>query len=170
MKYENNHAAALRGEQHYNRKQVLYLTGMSEQQLTDMQYFLLSEWLSYFHRSHTPEEWLIGEGIFKWWVYVWNEGDEQVLPKLYALSGKQYACLACYRRGHQYIFDPINNPQAGRALIDFNSLADDFIKEMKAATAPAISNIPEGHPSPAGRRAGDEGNEWLEGINGEGLI
>jgi hypothetical protein len=154
MKYQNNHAAALRGQQQYNRKQVLYLTGLTDQQLTQMQMFLLSEWLSYFHPAHTPDEWMCSEGLWKWWLYVWNDLDEQVLPAMYN-QGNQVNRLANYRLHVQQVFNANYNTTAKQLMADFKSLITDFEKELKRAIAPTISNIPQGHPSPLERGGGE---------------
>lgn len=159
MKYANNHAAAIRGQQHYNRKQVLFLTGMSEQQLADMQMFLLSEWLSYFHPVHTPDEWLCSEALWNWWQYMWADWDEQVLPGMY-MQSNQVNRLANYRVHVQQVFNTNYNPTAKQLMADFNSLKNDFIKELKATTAPSISNVAQGHPSPL-ERGGGEGRASL---------
>lgn len=160
MKYQNNHAAALRGQQHYNRKQVLYLTGLTEQQLTEMQMFLLSEWLSYFHPVHTPDEWMCSEGLWQWWQYMWADLDEEVLPFLYDGLENNGQRLTVYRISFQQIFNTTVTPTAKALMADFNSLKSNFIKELKTATKPFVSNVPQGHPSPS-ERGGGEGRAAL---------
>src|SRR5699024_6578113 len=95
----------LRGQYSYNRKQVLYLTGMDDKDLLRFQESLLIDWL----QVHTLEERETLEPLFdntliwKWWINEWNRRDESiVLPNLYHFNTEEQ--LMRYRQFHQVVF------------------------------------------------------------------
>lgn len=101
------HIRRVQGQYDYKRKQVLYLTGMTDEELSHFQFDTGVEWLTRF-TGDTPEvlaPLMRQEIIWKWWVNEWNRRDEQYLPSIYAgyMESKKET-VGRYRALHQKPF------------------------------------------------------------------
>ncbi len=117
-----NYADKLKSQFTYNRKQVLFLTGVSEHEYRNFQVDTASAWIERYCPG-INHDLLIGCSLFwKWWNYQWNDADDQyILAKLYAAKSKYIA----YRQLHQYVFD-MSDTHAKQMMDDFKSMRYDF--------------------------------------------
>ena len=69
----------------YNRMQVLYLTGMSDGMLRQLQFDTGLQWLTKYTLCEDDMlRWLMSQPIvWKWWLNDWNRRDEEYLPLIY---------------------------------------------------------------------------------------
>ena len=80
----STHIDKMRGQYNYNRMQVLYLTGMSHEQLCNMQFDMGMQWLRKYAlpteitdaKDEEMLSWILSQPIiWKWWVNEWNRRD-----------------------------------------------------------------------------------------------
>lgn len=115
-------------QQHtYNKMQVLYLTGMTEQQLSDLIVFTASEWADYFFFNIYNPNKIFDNGLYsRWFQYYWFEMDDvYVLPELYKIQ-KEYRFIH-YRQSHQFVFDAAQ-PEVQTMKKDFLSMLPKFLQ------------------------------------------
>lgn len=124
----NNAAARLRGESNYNRKQVLYLCGITEDQYYAFMHGTLFDWLATYQPLYDGEEWMNSEALLNWWRFQWYRMDDAILVDLYHAPANQRWYF--YRHLHQDVF---NNQQlcAIQLLDDFRNLRSRFEAELK---------------------------------------
>lgn len=99
------HIAQLRGQYAYNRKQVLWLTGMTDDDLFAFQMDQGLDWLQiYTHEDRLLLLEVMKQPlIWKWWINQWNRLDNIfVISKLYECSAEER--LYKYRSLHQTVF------------------------------------------------------------------
>lgn len=123
-----NHAAQLRAQFSYNRIQVLYLTGLTEQQYYEFVTATLHDWLSIFQPLYDTEEWRLSQQLENWWYFQWNRFDDAILEDLYAAAESKRRYL--YRMLHQEKFDA--ETMSGSVLLaDFRNQRSRFEHELK---------------------------------------
>jgi hypothetical protein len=123
-----NHAAQLRAQFSYNRIQVLYLTGLTEQQYYEFVTTTLHDWLSIFQPLYTSEDWWRSPSLENWWYFQWNRFDDSILEYLYAANDSKRRYF--YRAMHQEKFDP-DSPSGHLLLQDFRAQRGRFENELK---------------------------------------
>lgn len=83
-----SHTALMRMQYSYNRKQVLYLTGMSDEALNRLQFSMGLQWLEQYTDSpdNAMLQWILKQPIvWKWWLNEWNRRDSEYLDILYRI-------------------------------------------------------------------------------------
>lgn len=117
-----NYAEKLKSQFTYNRKQVLFLTGITESEYQHFQIDMARAWLER-HCTGIDHDCLLNCSLFwKWWNYQWNDADDQsILERLYSASNKYSA----YRQMHQYVFEP-EDTGAQQMISDFKAMRYDF--------------------------------------------
>lgn len=130
-----NHRQQLTGQFANNRKAVLWLCSITEQQYTDFMISTLADWVDWMLPSlrgnSKPSLNLIeGKLIGNWWQFNWNNADHTwILSKLYAAPAAD--CYYMYRQCHQLIFNT-STDQFRYLSEDFAMLLPDFEKEAAA--------------------------------------
>lgn len=102
-----NHLANIRAQHDYNRKQVLWLTGMTDEELSSFQLETGMDWLKRYtlEERHILDEVMRKPMIWKWWMLQWNiRDDRHFLHCLYHVPANE--ANARYRQMHQAIFIP----------------------------------------------------------------
>lgn len=121
------HAQTLRGQFNYNRKQVLWLTGLSPEHYEGFITDTAKGFVDQFEKLFNVDALLDTPFFWDWWHFMWNDADEVwILPALYATTNNRYAE---YRVLHQYIFDT-ECTQYKQFMADFMSLRQTFEKEI----------------------------------------
>lgn len=110
---ENNitHIQQLRAQYAYNRKQVLWLTGMTDEELSGFQLDTGMDWLTHYtcEAKYLLEQLMREPMIWRWWINEWNLRDDALyLAQLYRFGGKE--ANAMYRSMHQAVFIHGNPP------------------------------------------------------------
>lgn len=122
------HAEKLKSQFTYNRKQVLFLTGISEQEYQNLQIDTARAWIERYCYGLSIDALLNCTLFWKWWNYMWNEADDDaILSQVYEAESKYYT----YRMLHQYVFDNASVRQQ-QLLGDFKAMRYDFELEMKS--------------------------------------
>lgn len=101
------HIDRMRGQYNYNRKQVLFLTGMTEAQYAQLMFDTGVEWLCQY--TGDDEEMLrmvlSQPVVWQWWKNEWNRRDDEFLPALFRKYEQcKNECNALYRMHHQQTF------------------------------------------------------------------
>lgn len=100
-----SHTARMRGQYNYNRLQVLWLTGMSHEDLSTFQFETGIAWLSAHTGETQPELRLVLQQpvIWAWWLNAWHRRDDACnLKMLYGTAPASRQ--AQYRSWHQEVF------------------------------------------------------------------
>lgn len=84
------HTGRLRGQYRYNKFQVLYLTGMTVEQLHEFQFNMGCEWLMHYtSRNRDFVDTMMREKlVWDWWKNEWYRTDVELLPRLYEVYGE----------------------------------------------------------------------------------
>lgn len=114
------HTRVVRSQFRANRKEVLFLTGMTDEALTHFQRATVVQWLLFqgnmqeetFALMRTRSE------VWDWWMYYWNLRDEGLLPSLY----RQFITEA---RRFDYIV------HHNRVFVPTSSFGQDLITSFK---------------------------------------
>ncbi len=124
------HADTLQGQYSYNRKQVLFLARITEEEYQNFHIDTAKAWVERFWNGIYDDNELLNSSTFwKWWNYSWNHADENiVIPALYAVN--PVARHTTYRAMHQYVFN-LASPDMRFLMEDFKSLKDEFDRECK---------------------------------------
>lgn len=125
-----NQVTRTRGQFKYNRQQVLYLTGMTQEQYNNFQIDTAKEWVERYYQSIMDTDRLLSTIMFwKWWMYHWSGiDDKMILSVLYDAPKKKR--LMFYRQLHQYVFDDTDENQK-YLITDFRHMRKEFEKEKK---------------------------------------
>ena len=110
MSQKTSHIAQVRGQYAYNRKQVLYLTGMSDAMVSQFQFDTGLQWLTqYCIHEDDMLRWLLSQPlIWKWWLNEWNRRDDEFLSLLYSYyENCPDEIMMRYHRLHKEVF--VNN-------------------------------------------------------------
>lgn len=113
MKRKIAHIEFMRRQYRYNVLQMLWLTGMSEEQFYKLQFETGVAWLEYYTGDDKAllAATLKNEVIWQWWVNEWYKRDnEQYLSALYYMMPKER--LSRYRQLHQQIFVKYTPPHS----------------------------------------------------------
>lgn len=84
-----SHIAQMRAQYAYNRKQVLWLTGMSDEELSNHQFEEGLAWLTAYTggEEEATAALMLEPLIWKWWTNEWNRRDDgQYLSCLYDVA------------------------------------------------------------------------------------
>lgn len=135
MPNDTSHIAYMRRQYAYNVKQVLWLTGMTEDELNDFMFRTGLDWLAHYTKDDKDMLAIVlkSEIIWKWWVNEWYIRDhKRFLSALYVVNDKRIR-LTRYRVLHQNIFTECTPPY--ELLADeYTRLVSDFNKSViKAA-------------------------------------
>jgi len=117
----------------YNKVQVLYLTGMTDEQYNTFQIDTGKAWVEFYCKNIIDTRALLVTSVFwGWWILQWNNADEDsILRTIYGIPQAQRHTL--YRQLHQYVFDANNISQRYMAK-DFTCMVSYFEKEIKKTT------------------------------------
>lgn len=105
METKTTHIQKQRAQFAYNRKQVLWLTAMTNEELNAFQFDTGLDWLQRYTNEQREllNEIMRQPLIWKWWMLNWNRRDDDVcLRMLYTIEANGRA--AYYRSMHQGIF------------------------------------------------------------------
>src|SRR5438309_1137907 len=99
---------AAKSQFRYNKMQVLYLTGISDEQYNNFQIDMAKAWVEFYWQNIIDTKVLLNTTIFwRWWVLQWNGIDDRsILQTLYTTPPAQRHTK--YRELHQYVFDADN--------------------------------------------------------------
>ena len=124
------HTETLKGQFNYNRKQVLWLTDMTEEEYNNFQIDTAKAWTErYWTDVYDVDQLLTSTLFWQWWGYTWNDIDERsMLRQLYSIEPPHRH--SSYRAMHQYIFNPASSEQQSM-IHDFRSLYSAFAKEYQ---------------------------------------
>lgn len=123
------HSEELKAQFDYNRKQVLWLTKLSEEQYSNFQIDTAKAFVEMHFAGVINIDQLLDTKLFwKWWNYMWNDADDKwILHRLYHTREGAY-CE--YRIQHQYVFDQ-KSADLKLMLQDFRSMRPAFDEEIK---------------------------------------
>lgn len=127
-----SHVSRMRSQYAYNRTQVLWLTSMTDEQLSEFQFETGMDWLvSYTNEDRAVLVTLLHEPmIWKWWLNEWNRRDAlYYLSPLYKM--KPTWRLAQYRSYHQNIFIP-NYPPYTFLEDSYNKAIREWQKQVQS--------------------------------------
>lgn len=99
------HIDKMKAQYRYNTLQVLWLTGMTEEQFYSLQYETGLSWLEWYTGDNKAilNDILSNEMIWSWWVNQWCKRDNEFfLAPLYNVPKKER--LSRYRQLHQQVF------------------------------------------------------------------
>lgn len=125
-----SNAQELKSQFTYNRKQVLFLTAITEQEYENFRIDTARAWVERFFRNIDVDALMSNCSLFwKWWNYNWNTLDDNgIVEQLYGYSaGSRYVA---YRQMHQMVFEA-NSTETEQLISDFKSMRYDFEVEMK---------------------------------------
>lgn len=127
---ETAHAIKTRGQFKYNRAQILYLTGMDDQQFNNFQIDTAKAWVERYWQNLLDIDTLLNcVEFWRWWMYQWNLVDDRaIIQNLYVVHSNQR--LAAYRQMHQYVFDGSDH-LSELLSADFRAMRKDFDKAIK---------------------------------------
>lgn len=137
---QTTHIDDVRIERDYERKQVLWLTKMTEEELDGFMFETGIAWMEKFLVMHPDlaKELLGYEELWQWWRNEWARVDHwQVLPQLYkAHATGRYAE---YRMAHQQIF--VYGSPAGKALSrGYDAAIDNLHARIKRQAFEKVSS------------------------------
>jgi hypothetical protein len=123
----------LLAQNRYNKKSVLYLTTMTEDQYNNFQIDTARAWLEFYWSGVLSIDDLYRTKIFwRWWMCAWNEADDKfILPALYSTHKSKRNTR--YRELHQYVFDS-NSLHQQFIMADFRHMRGEFENEMRNPT------------------------------------
>lgn len=101
------HIDFVRGQYAYNRKQVLWLTGITEDELNNLIYETGEAWITaHIGNDQEMASYLLAqEEIWNWWKNEWHRRDACNLPALYDIYQRHPGeCKGRYRMLHQETF------------------------------------------------------------------
>lgn len=127
-------AAKEKAQISYNKKQVCFLTGISENELMDFRLDMAKAWADHYWKHQVNVDALLtSEGFWAWWNWQWNSIDDKaIIQDMYGLNPESR--YAYYRQTHQYVFDNSSNHQR-HLMQDFA----DMLPSFKAEIAQTIS-------------------------------
>lgn len=125
-----NQATRTRGQFKYNRQQVLYLTGMCQEQYNNFQIDTAKAWVErYWQKIMNVDALLNTTSFWQWWMYQWNVIDDKcIVAALYDVEKEKR--LSFYRQLHQYVFQD-NSADQDYLMHDFRAMRKEFEKQMK---------------------------------------
>lgn len=119
-----SHIKQLQAQFTYNTKQVLWLTGLSQQGYEKFMADTAAAFADHVSALCTPQTLLECPLFLGWWFHNWHMADDRfILPALYETTNNRYAE---YRVLHQYCFNP-TDPNAMRLFADFRNLLPSFL-------------------------------------------
>lgn len=123
----------LLAQNRYNKKSVLYLTTMTEEQYNNFQIDTARAWLEFYWGGLLSIDNLYRTNIFwRWWICAWNEADDKfILKALYDTHNSKRNSR--YRELHQYVFDT-NSMYQQFLMSDFRHMRVQFEREMRNYT------------------------------------
>jgi hypothetical protein len=102
-----SHIEMVRMQNRYNRMQVLYLTGMSDEELYNFQFNTGLDWIVSYTKENrfAATNLLTNPLMWAWWLNEWNRREETLLPFLYGTySNNPKNTIGHYRTAHQDVF------------------------------------------------------------------
>jgi hypothetical protein len=123
-------ANQIKAQYAYNKKNLLYLAGVSEDDYGKFQMDTAIEWLEkYWHGVINTDALLNTKLFWNWFTCVWSEADDRfIVNQLYTTPKPSRWCL--YRQLHQYVFDDNDRFQIIMHK-DFRAMQKEFLREMK---------------------------------------
>lgn len=130
LKNMTTHSDKLKGQFSYNKKQVLWLTDMTEQEYHDFQTDTAKAWADRnWADVYNTDNLIVTNTFWGWWKYNWNKADDDcIIAVLYTIQSN--ARFTRYRELHQYVFNTACVEQQ-YLLADFKSLRRQIDVELK---------------------------------------
>ena len=125
MNNNTTHTQQLKADFASNKKQILWLTKMSEEQYLNFRSDMAK---AFVEANYRQEQWgfvIASIAFCKWWIYNWNSIDDKwILEELYHINEPSRCSM--YRMMHQYVFD--NDDENQELLMkDFLSVRSSFL-------------------------------------------
>lgn len=126
-----SHFKQLKAQYEYNTKQVLYLTGMNEEEFMQFMLETAHAWLNKYFKDLVDVQAVFDHKTFQnWWKLNWCDVDDRkFLKTLYSTFDKHR--FINYRIMHQYVFD--NDCEEAEMLqADFRNMIEQFKPAVQA--------------------------------------
>ncbi len=124
------HAKQLKAQFSYNRKQVMWLTGMNEAEYINFQVDTAKAWVDRYWADIIDADSLFACAMFwSWWHFAWDQADDtMIITPLFSI--KKQERHTSYRAMHQYIFNE-SSQEVQWLIADFRNMRSEFEKDIK---------------------------------------
>lgn len=124
----DNYAAKTKAQFSYNRKQVCYLCGITDDEFLALQMDTAKAFAQHY-TLNDPEVILSSMLFLSWWCYHWNLIDDRVILRdMYEV--KPESRYSWYRQMHQYVFDG-GSTHRQQLMKDYQDMQPQFEADLK---------------------------------------
>lgn len=133
----SNKKQSLKSVYDHNKKQVLWLTGTTEEQYFSFMTETAFSWLEHYYKNIININALIESDMFlQWWKAHWYLRDDRMFLNLLYRDAPHLRYMK-YRQYHQYVFD-CKMPETINTQKDFRAMRSNFERAIAKPVAAIV--------------------------------